>query len=294
MEISFIGVLACLFALYAASYALYVLHRVMRLSDDWCCPNLDNDFVIKVLLGLFVVNIAQGFFSLKWAMTDILIGSNLDAQAFSFLNLAFSFISCIFSRFIRSILDVRSCHNSSILATKYKVLELMANSVGTMIWAKSREGRLLFTNKIACDAMFFGDPRDIVNKTTDEISELARKRLERYTFGDLLKVIEGEVIRSRVPLRFLMIGCAAARGLWVAIDVTPSFDVHGNYIGYVGMGRDISHKCDDVAECIQVMMDIGHARPIRDDLYRVNSEPLESDCEAAIDAFKSRICTIGG
>lgn len=288
-------------AIVAAATAIYtggVIHRFSKLSDDWCCKNLDNDFVAKVLQGTFVLNIMQFFLMSKWAFgpyvgvhSHDISGHVLDSMALAAINIGCSIISFIFASFINKLMTVDVCRDVIRLADKYRVLELMTNGVGTFVWSKDSCGRLSFVNKVACDFIFSGNPRDIIGMDNDQLNEAAHKRHPRYTFIDIIKAIEAHIISDRVPMRVLMVGCVGDCGIWIVADVTPSFDAHGNYIGYVCLGRDVTYKCDKVADDLTSMLEKRRAKAIRSDLYMLrHTFPEGSDCESVVDEFNTRFC----
>ena len=123
----------------------------------------------------------------------------------------------------------------------YRMVNLMANTLPDLIWAKDLDDNYLFANSAIREKLLKCRPDETVEGKTDLFFAL-RERNEghRHTFGEICLNSDEIVKTTRKKGRFLEDGLV--RGQYLALDVhkAPMFDDNGELIGTVGAGRDVT------------------------------------------------------
>ncbi len=123
----------------------------------------------------------------------------------------------------------------------YMMMQLMANTVPDMLWAKDLEDRYLFANRAIRERLLMCRPGESpIGKTDLFFAERERREGYEHTFGEICVNSDQGVKRNRHAGRFLEDGLV--RGVYLALEVhkAPLFDDDGNLIGTVGAGRDVT------------------------------------------------------
>ena len=123
----------------------------------------------------------------------------------------------------------------------YMMMQLMANTVPDMLWAKDLEDRYLFANRVIRERLLMCRPGESpIGKTDLFFAERERCEGHEHTFGEICVNSDQVVKRNRRAGRFLEDGLV--RGVYLALEVhkAPLFDDDGNLIGTVGAGRDVT------------------------------------------------------
>ena len=123
----------------------------------------------------------------------------------------------------------------------YMMMQLMANTVPDMLWAKDLEDRYLFANRAIRERLLMCRPGESpIGKTDLFFAERERCEGHEHTFGEICVNSDQVVKRNRRAGRFLEDGLV--RGVYLALEVhkAPLFDDEGNLIGTVGAGRDVT------------------------------------------------------
>ena len=123
----------------------------------------------------------------------------------------------------------------------YMMMQLMANTVPDMLWAKDLEDRYLFANRAIRERLLMCRPGESpIGKTDLFFAERERREGYEHTFGEICVNSDQVVKRNRHIGRFLEDGLV--RGVYLALEVhkAPLFDDDGNLIGTVGAGRDVT------------------------------------------------------
>ena len=123
----------------------------------------------------------------------------------------------------------------------YMMMQLMANTVPDMLWAKDLEDRYLFANRAIRERLLMCRPGESpIGKTDLFFAERERCEGHEHTFGEICVNSDQVVKRNRRAGRFLEDGLV--RGVYLALEVhkAPLFDDDGNLIGTVGAGRDVT------------------------------------------------------
>ncbi len=123
----------------------------------------------------------------------------------------------------------------------YMMMQLMANTVPDMLWAKDLEDRYLFANRAIRERLLMCRPGESpIGKTDLFFAERERCEGHEHSFGEICVNSDQVVKRNRRAGRFLEDGLV--RGVYLALEVhkAPLFDDDGNLIGTVGAGRDVT------------------------------------------------------
>jgi len=126
-----------------------------------------------------------------------------------------------------------------------KMLRLLADNLPDMLWAKDTEGRYLFANRAICDNLL------MAKNTAEPLgkSDVFFARRERdahkenprwHTFGELCFDSDKVTLEHLKPMRFEEYGNVRGKLLYLEVHKAPFYDAHGDLIGTVGSGRDIT------------------------------------------------------
>ena len=123
----------------------------------------------------------------------------------------------------------------------YRMMQLMANTVPDMLWAKDLEDRYLFANKVIRERLLMcRDLESPIGKTDLFFADRERREGHTHTFGEICVNSDQVVKSSGRAGRFLEDGMV--RGAYLALDVhkAPLFGEDGVLLGTVGAGRDVT------------------------------------------------------
>ncbi|MDQ5985019.1 MAG: hypothetical protein CSYNP_00723 [Syntrophus sp. SKADARSKE-3] len=123
----------------------------------------------------------------------------------------------------------------------------MCDNVPDMIWAKDRSKRYLFANKATCEKLLNAmDTEEPIGKLDMYFAERERNahpaRPDWHTFGEICADSDDVVMSSTQSGRFDEYGNVKGQFLFLDVHKAPFFDEHGNIIGTVGCGRDVTRE----------------------------------------------------
>ncbi len=126
-----------------------------------------------------------------------------------------------------------------------QMLRLMCDNVPDMIWAKDMDKRYLFANKAICDNLLIaGDTDEPLGK--NDLFFAMRERDSKpddpnwHTFGEICRDSDQIVMEGKKAQRFDEFGNVKGKFLFLDVFKAPFVDEHGNVIGTVGCGRDVT------------------------------------------------------
>lgn len=137
----------------------------------------------------------------------------------------------------------------STYVEKAKLLESISDCFPVMLWAKDKDGKYLYANKMYSSWLGVYDGESALGH--DDLYFASRSRLQNpndpsfHTFGEVCGDSDKVVLKSLKTERFLEIG--NVRGSYCALQVhkSPYFDESGNILGVVGAGIDITERVLD-------------------------------------------------
>jgi PAS domain S-box-containing protein len=152
----------------------------------------------------------------------------------------------------RFLMDERDAVINELKAseTKYKnvskLLRLMCDNVPDMIWAKDMNKQFIFTNKAICEKLLMAKDTDEPTGKTD-LYFAQRERESNpdphwHTFGEICRNSDAIVMKNRQAERFDEYGNIRGKFLFLDVYKAPFWDEHGNMIGTVGCGRDVTDE----------------------------------------------------
>ena len=127
------------------------------------------------------------------------------------------------------------------------LLRLMCDNVPDMIWAKNLEKQYIFANKAMCEQLLMAKSLGEPLGKTDLF--FARRERDKHpenpqwhTFGELCQDTDTITLKRGVPSIFEESGNVQGKYICLEVYKAPFFDEHGNIIGTVGAGRDITKR----------------------------------------------------
>jgi signal transduction histidine kinase/CheY-like chemotaxis protein len=127
----------------------------------------------------------------------------------------------------------------------YQLIRLLCDNVPDMIWAKDPENRYVFVNHAICTGLL--DARDTdepIGKTDLFFADRERaahpEQPDWHTFGEICIDSDAVILSTERPHRFEESGNVKGRFLFLDVYKAPFWDKHGNMIGTVGCGRDVT------------------------------------------------------
>ncbi|WP_169309243.1 PAS domain S-box protein [Desulforhopalus sp. IMCC35007] len=123
----------------------------------------------------------------------------------------------------------------------YRMVNLMANTLPDLIWAKDLDDNYLFANSAIREKLLKCRPDEtLIGKNDLFFAIRERNEGHRHTFGEICLNSDEIVKATRKKGRFLEDGLV--RGQYLALDVhkAPMFDDNGELVGTVGAGRDVT------------------------------------------------------
>jgi len=137
--------------------------------------------------------------------------------------------------------------NEELYKDLYRVVRLMCDNVSDLLWAKDMEKKFIFVNKAICEKLLNAkDANEPIGKTDMFFAERERKANpddpEWHTFGEICADSDSVVMKSRKAERFDEFG--NVKGEYLNLDVykAPIWDEHGEMIGTVGCGREVTRE----------------------------------------------------
>ena len=129
----------------------------------------------------------------------------------------------------------------------YSMIRLMCDNVPDLIWAKDLEGKFLFVNRSMCEKLLIAkDTDEPIGKTDMYFVERERtthpNNPEWHTFGEICIDSDEVVIKSMKDGCFDEIGNVKGKFLYLDVYKTPLWNEHGEMIGVVGSGRDVTEE----------------------------------------------------
>ena len=129
----------------------------------------------------------------------------------------------------------------------YSMIRLMCDNVPDLIWAKDLEGKYLFVNRAICERLLIAkDTDEPIGKTDMHFVERERtthpNNPEWHTFGEICIDSDAVVIKNMKDGRFNEFGNVKGRFLYLDVYKTPLWNEHGEMIGVVGSGRDVTEE----------------------------------------------------
>jgi len=129
----------------------------------------------------------------------------------------------------------------------YRTVRLMCDNVPDLIWAKDMGKRFIFVNKAVCENLLNAkDTDEPIGKTDMYFADRERRShpddQEWHTFGEICADSDSVVMKSRKAERFDEFG--NVKGIYLHLDVykAPMWDEHGEMIGTVGCGREVTRE----------------------------------------------------
>ena len=123
----------------------------------------------------------------------------------------------------------------------YRLMQLMADTVPDMLWAKDLEDRYIFANKAIREKLLMcKDSESPIGLNDLFFAERERAEGQCHTFGEIC-VDSDKIVKSTCRAgRFFEDGMV--RGKYLVLDVSkvPFFNENGQMIGTVGAGRDVT------------------------------------------------------
>ena len=125
------------------------------------------------------------------------------------------------------------------------LLKLLTYHLPDMLWIKDVDGIYIYANKALCEGLLMAkDVDEVIGK--DDVFFAQRERdlhkdnPQWHTFGELCFNSDIEVIKNKMPMKFLEFGNVKGELLYLEVNKAPFFDDNGNIIGTVGSGRDLT------------------------------------------------------
>lgn len=125
------------------------------------------------------------------------------------------------------------------------MFRLMADNTEDFLWAKDINNRYTFVNKTMCDRLLMAESVDEPIGRTDIF--FAKRQQEKHpentdwhTFGEICSDTDLITLREGKSQQFDEFGNVQGKFLFLDVHKAPIWDEHGNLIGVVGTGRDVT------------------------------------------------------
>jgi len=130
------------------------------------------------------------------------------------------------------------------------LLEEIADLSHSLMWAKDLDCCYLYANKIHC-TKFFGLPSEcnqfvIGRSDIDLINDFMERTGKNHTFGTTCVNTDHHCLEQGVACLYNEIGWVGEQLLVLSVRKSPRFNNNGKIIGTVGLGIDVTHKCEIV------------------------------------------------
>ena len=124
------------------------------------------------------------------------------------------------------------------------MIRALCDSLPIMIWAKDLDRNYLFANKLCCELLLNTDVDEVVGK--NDMFFANRERAANpgikpyHTFGETCDESDRLVIATRRTLNVVESGYVKGKPLTIEVKKTPFLINGGNFIGIVGMAKDVT------------------------------------------------------
>ena len=127
------------------------------------------------------------------------------------------------------------------------MLRLMCDNVPDMIWAKDLEQRYIFANKAMSEELLMAvDTDEPIGKSdlffAKRQQELHPDNPQWHTFGELCQNTDAITLKRGIPSSFEEFGNVKGEALYLDVRKAPFLNEHGEVIGTVGSGRNITER----------------------------------------------------
>ena len=136
------------------------------------------------------------------------------------------------------------------------ILRTLTDNLPDMLWIKDVQGRYLFANKSICENLLMAKDTSEPVGQTDVYFALRERNTQPdnddwHTFGELCFNSDEVVIKNNRPMRFEEYGNVKGKLLYLEVHKAPFYDKHGNILGTVGSGRDITEMMQMKKELVE-------------------------------------------
>ena len=127
----------------------------------------------------------------------------------------------------------------------YTLLRRITDNMPDMLWAKDLNNRYIFANKAMCEKLFNTmDTSEPVGRNDMFFANRERaahpENPNWHTFGEICRDSEASVLASGKTEHFEEYGNVKNNFLYLDVYKSPLIDDHGNIVGSVGAGRDVT------------------------------------------------------
>ncbi len=124
------------------------------------------------------------------------------------------------------------------------MVRALCDSLPIMIWAKDLDRNYLFANKLCCEFLLNTDVEEVIGKNDMFFADrerAANPRIKPYhTFGETCDESDRLVIATRKTLNIVESGYVKGKPLTIEVKKVPFLVNGGEFIGIVGMAKDIT------------------------------------------------------
>jgi PAS domain S-box-containing protein len=128
----------------------------------------------------------------------------------------------------------------------YHLIRLLCDNVPDMIWAKDMENRFIFVNQAYTRLLNARDTDEPIGKTLMYFADRERAahsdQPDWHTLGEICADSDAVTMSTEIARRFDESGNVKGRFLFLDVNKAPFRDEHGNMIGTVGCGRDVTRE----------------------------------------------------
>ena len=124
------------------------------------------------------------------------------------------------------------------------MVRALCDSLPIMLWAKDLNRNYLFANKLCCEYLLNTDVNEVIGKNDMFFANREREShpdIKPYhTFGETCDESDRLVIATRRTLSLIESGYVKGKPLTVEVKKIPFLINGGNFIGLVGMAKDVT------------------------------------------------------
>jgi len=130
---------------------------------------------------------------------------------------------------------------------KYAELKSMfvslSSCVPDMIWAKDLDGVYTYANNRVAYQLYRTTTRDMIGNTDVELASNCKEvqGSDGFTFGQMCGDSDKEVLKAQKSMKFLERGLIDGEELILMVHKNVERNIHGDVVGTVGVGRDVTH-----------------------------------------------------
>ena len=126
------------------------------------------------------------------------------------------------------------------------MVRALCDSLPIMIWAKDLDRNYLFANKLCCEFLLNTNVKEVIGKNDMFFADrerAANPRIKPYhTFGETCDESDKLVMATRKTLNVVESGFIKGKPLTIEVKKIPFLVNGGNFIGLIGMAKDITGK----------------------------------------------------